>query len=411
MSRAVALRRRAPLVSASDLFARLGPAEACFVDGATARFAWGAARVIEASGEGRMRAAEEALAAVAREIDGAEHGALLGGFSFEPSSRHGAARPTLRFVLPRISYVWDEAGSAVVVVERDEAAAARLADEVCAALAAPGKTSVRAHADGGAEVPSDDALGFEARVRAALGAIERGRVEKVVLVRRERVRRPAGFDPEETFVRLVRANPSARAFLLRRPGEPAFVGASPELLAATDGARVWTEALAGTRRSGAADGWTPKEMEEHRAVVVGVEAALRGLGAVRVGAREERVHGPVVHLRTPISCELAAPWSLFAIAAALHPTPALGGAPRDEALALLREVEGEDRGLYGGGVGVVDLAGRGQLAVAIRCAALDGAEALLFGGAGIVRGSRPEAERAETQAKLSVVAASLAGVS
>ncbi len=88
------------------------------------------------------------------------------------------------------------------------------------------------------------------------------------------------------------------------------------------------------------------------------------------------------------------------MALALSPTPALGGHPRAEALKLIDEVEGFERGRYGGAVGWVDAAGNGTWAVAIRCAEIDGARARLFAGGGIVADSDPSAELAETQAKL-----------
>ncbi|HVL28067.1 MAG TPA: chorismate-binding protein, partial [Acidimicrobiales bacterium] len=90
----------------------------------------------------------------------------------------------------------------------------------------------------------------------------------------------------------------------------------------------------------------------------------------------------------------------LALVAALHPTPAVGGSPRDAALAAIAELEGFDRGLYAGPVGWVDRRGDGDWAVALRCARVDGRRAVLSAGAGIVAGSDPEQEWTETQAKL-----------
>jgi isochorismate synthase EntC len=85
----------------------------------------------------------------------------------------------------------------------------------------------------------------------------------------------------------------------------------------------------------------------------------------------------------------------------LSPTPALGGFPKKEALALIKRYEGIDRGRYGGAVGWFDKMGNGAFAVAIRCAQLsaDRTSAHLFAGGGIVADSEPSAELAETQAK------------
>ena len=92
---------------------------------------------------------------------------------------------------------------------------------------------------------------------------------------------------------------------------------------------------------------------------------------------------------------------------ALHPTPAVCGWPRDAALALIDRYEGLDRGPYAGPVGWVDAAGNGEWAVGLRCAVLDGSSARLFAGVGVVADSDPDAELAETQAKLQAVLAAV----
>jgi len=111
----------------------------------------------------------------------------------------------------------------------------------------------------------------------------------------------------------------------------------------------------------------------------------------------------VQHLGTAMEGRLSQPApSVLELARLLSPTPALGGHPRAEALALIAEVEGFARGRYGGAVGWVDALGNGTWAVAIRCAELsdDRRTARLFAGGGIVAASDPDAELAETQAKL-----------
>ncbi len=111
--------------------------------------------------------------------------------------------------------------------------------------------------------------------------------------------------------------------------------------------------------------------------------------------------GPVAHLATPIRGRLAdpAPGALDLVRL-LHPTPAVGGTPGAAALDAIRTLEGFDRGRYAGPVGWVDARGDGEWAIALRGAELDGTRARLVAGAGIVAGSDPEAEWAETQAKL-----------
>jgi len=109
----------------------------------------------------------------------------------------------------------------------------------------------------------------------------------------------------------------------------------------------------------------------------------------------------VQHLGTAIEGRLSAPApDVLELVQALSPTPALGGHPRDEALALIDRVEGFERGRYGGAVGWVDADGNGTWAVAIRCAEITGSRARLFAGGGIVADSDPASGLAETQAKL-----------
>jgi isochorismate synthase EntC len=106
----------------------------------------------------------------------------------------------------------------------------------------------------------------------------------------------------------------------------------------------------------------------------------------------------VQHLATPLGGITAS--RLLALAGALHPTPAVGGVPRDTALAVIDAVEGFDRGWYAGGVGWADASGDGEVALALRGALLRYDEAILYAGAGIVAGSEPGAEAAETDLKL-----------
>jgi menaquinone-specific isochorismate synthase len=146
-----------------------------------------------------------------------------------------------------------------------------------------------------------------------------------------------------------------------------------------------------------------KDNREHRFVV---EAIADGLGGacreLDVGmVPDVAVFGPVAHLATTIRGTLAAPEpSALELARRLHPTPAVGGTPRAAAVAAIPNLEGFDRGRYAGPVGWVDSRGNGEWAIALRCAELDGPRARLVAGAGIVEGSDPGAEWAETQVKL-----------
>ncbi|HRF74871.1 MAG TPA: chorismate-binding protein, partial [Accumulibacter sp.] len=117
--------------------------------------------------------------------------------------------------------------------------------------------------------------------------------------------------------------------------------------------------------------------------------------------------GELQHLRTRITGRLRAGVGLFDLVAGLHPTPAVGGSPGSAARQWLRR-HGDRRGAwYTGGVGWIDRDGDGEVVVALRCARIKGRAAELFAGAGIVAGSDPTQELAETEAKLSVISAEL----
>ena len=107
----------------------------------------------------------------------------------------------------------------------------------------------------------------------------------------------------------------------------------------------------------------------------------------------------VQHLHTPICANMPSEVRLLDAVAALHPTPAVGGAPRATAVARIRGLEGFPRGLYAGAIGWINARGGGEFLVGLRSALVDGPRARLYAGAGIVAGSRPENEFAETELK------------
>jgi isochorismate synthase len=261
---------------------------------------------------------------------------------------------------------------------------------------------------------------WRARVEAALEAIEAGALEKVVLARAEVREAPAGWDVAATLGQLATLEGTARFAVA--PGGDArgwFVGASPELLARVRGGRLETVALAGTcprgatppddDALGAALRASDKDLREHALVVEALRADLAQVApALEVAAAPSlRRLAHVQHLETRVAGALAPGAGLLQVAARLHPTPARAGAPRAAARRWLREREPIDRGWFGGAVGWLDAQGGGALAVAIRSALLLDRRALLFAGAGIVRGSAPQAEWDETALKLRTAGAAL----
>jgi salicylate biosynthesis isochorismate synthase/menaquinone-specific isochorismate synthase len=252
---------------------------------------------------------------------------------------------------------------------------------------------------------------YEEAVRQAVERIRAGELEKVVLAREVRVHAPGPIDPAPVLGALRDVFPACFCFCVGTP-EAAFVGASPELLVRREGARAQTVALAGTARRSADPAvddhlgerlrQSPKERQEHQIVAARIERALEPVSlwtAVADPPALVRVQN-VQHLATPIRAQLREPRSALELAELLHPTPAVGGEPREVAESLIPALEGLDRGWYAGAIGWMDLSGDGEFCVALRCALLRGSVAHLYAGCGIVRDSVPADELAESEVKL-----------
>jgi menaquinone-specific isochorismate synthase len=244
---------------------------------------------------------------------------------------------------------------------------------------------------------------WRAMVMAALTAIRRGELEKVVLAREVQVVADSPFDMRAIATRLQTQQPGAYVY-----ASSGLVGASPELLVRRRGLDVESLPVAGTAVADGDDqslralAASVKDQCEHRFVVDAIVHALsERCDALDAGAVPDvAVFGHVAHLATRVHGRLRAPApSALELAQLLSPTPAVGGTPRAAALDAIRMLEGFDRRRYAGPVGWVDAYGNGEWAIALRGAELDGNRARLVAGAGIVEGSDPDAEWAETQAK------------
>jgi menaquinone-specific isochorismate synthase len=191
-----------------------------------------------------------------------------------------------------------------------------------------------------------------------------------------------------------------------------LVGATPELLISRDGWRVSSLVLAGTTPRGATPAedsglaaallGSAKENEEHQYAAASLQNALAPLcQAMYVAPHPALIRLPnLQHLGTRVRGTLTSiDRSALGLAAAVHPTAAVGGTPTDAAVELIRELESMDRERYAGPVGWVDADGNGEWGIALRCAQLDGTRARLVAGCGIVAGSDPAAELAETITK------------
>ena len=250
-----------------------------------------------------------------------------------------------------------------------------------------------------------DSRAWERQVLAALDLIGRGALEKVVLAREVYVEADRDFDRAAVLSLLLRTQPGCTVY-----AHGSFVGATPELLVARSGADIVSRPMAGSIPAGfdaddAAVRGLLASAKEGREHAILVEAVRDGLSpfttGVSVGPPEAVRLPSVTHLATTVAATLSDPaTTALDLAVALHPTPAVGGTPRTAAVDAIRGIESFERGRYGGPVGWVSADGDGEFAVALRCALIEGSCAYLYAGAGIVAGSDPDAEWAETQAKL-----------
>lgn len=247
-------------------------------------------------------------------------------------------------------------------------------------------------------------------VSDAVEMIRNGRVEKVVLARDELHTAAEEIDPRWLLGRLSTRYRDTWAFAV-----DGLLGATPELLVRSDKGLVTSRVLAGTiRRTGedehdlalaASLARSSKDLQEHEFAVRSVEAALRQhCSSMNVPDAPFVLHLPnVMHLATDVSGALAGDASSLTLAASLHPSAAVCGTPTAKAAKVIAELEHMDRGRYAGPVGWMDASGDGEWGIALRSGQIDienPRRIRLFAGCGIVAGSDPVSEVAESVAKL-----------
>jgi menaquinone-specific isochorismate synthase len=255
----------------------------------------------------------------------------------------------------------------------------------------------------------DEPSDWLALVGEGRDAVAGGRLRKVVPVRAPAVEIHPPPDPARIVAELEHRYPRCAVWALTR-GAGTLVAASPERLVALHRGQVTSDALGGTAPAGDRAGTpstipglgSPKVRREHDLVVEAVGAALAPVveGLACAPTPEVVTLRQLAHLRTVFRGRARSGVSLLGLAARLHPTPAVCGLPQADALAWLRGRGNARRGWYTGAVGWVDRRGDGELSVVLRCGLLQGGQARLFAGAGVVAESEPEAELAETELKL-----------
>ena len=248
-------------------------------------------------------------------------------------------------------------------------------------------------------------------VARALERIGSGEFRKIVLARALDLQADQPLHPLRVLNGLRQRFPDCYSFSFANGDGPSFIGASPERLVRVSKGVLETEALAGSIRRGAGASedaalaavlrGSEKDLREQRDVLDDIVARLTPLGLELEFSPEPQLRrlANVQHLNTPVRAALPDAVRLLDVLAALHPTPAVGGSPREAAVGCIRELEGFPRGLYAGALGWLNARGGGEFFVGIRSALVEGATARVYAGAGIVAGSTPEKEFAETELK------------
>lgn len=264
-----------------------------------------------------------------------------------------------------------------------------------------------------------DTKSWQRSVAEAVERISRGELDKVVLARDVVAHTTNPIDPRFLMSRLAERYPECWTFSV-----DGLVGATPELLVRRRGDVVTSRVLAGTIRRGASSEAdqdlasallaSDKEQEEHEYAVASVAAALSAHCTDLDVPESPRVLrlANVQHLATDVAGRIADEVPVLALAASLHPTAAVCGTPTERAAATIRSLEGMDRSRYAGPVGWIDARGDGELGIALRCGQIDQSDPRriqLFAGCGIVAGSDPASELAETNAKLEPMKQALLG--
>ena len=375
---------------------------------------WGeAVRVTLPAGDDRFTAAEKWLRSVFDSADVDDRVRVRGSgpvafgtFTFDASSDGSV------LIIPRAVLGRDGRGRAwlTTVTERAEVPAT-WPPPATPGLAAP--TGIRWR-DGSLPGPR-----WEQAVAEAVAAINAGGLRKVVIARDVFATADEPIDARILLRRLAARYPDCFTFAC-----DGMLGATPELLVRRDGHEVSALVLGGTLPRGADPAEdkalgeellaSAKNNEEHAYAVESIRDALALLcDTLDVEARPSLLKFPnLQHLGTQVRGTLAEGQTLrsaLALAAAVHPPAAVCGTPPGTALDLIRELEHMDRERYAGPVGWVDADGNGEWGIALRCGQLSGRTARLFAGCGIVAGSEPAAELAETLVKLQPMRGALEG--
>nr|WP_239540965.1 isochorismate synthase [Pullulanibacillus pueri] len=251
---------------------------------------------------------------------------------------------------------------------------------------------------------------WKASVQKAVDKMKAGELEKIVLSRALRVKKEGSLNIPALLYRLKQQQPNSFVFAIERFGD-AFVGATPERLVKREGTKFYADALAGTASRGGTQAEDEalgqgllndkKNRQEHQFVVKMIKDDFEAFCDKVIIPDRPVLYKTrdVQHLYTPIYGHGKPDAHLLDAISKIHPTPAMGGTPKEKAVALISELESHERGWYSAPVGWIDSNGNGEFSVAIRSGLIRGNEARLFAGCGIVSDSSPTEEFKETEMK------------
>jgi len=367
------------------------------------RLAIGHALHVTSAGPNRLAALDNAFAGFCRDWRRNGTAFAFAGFAFD--SANNAPLPNALLAIPAI-LLESVAGECSVTLSGPAGRLAQAAAEWPLWLAKPAVASAPQQRPGRPETLAERA--WIARVNAALRDIEAGRVDKIVLARSRKIEADRPFSAASVLGQLLRQQPASLIYAYGN-GQHSFVGATPERLVRLVGQRVDADALAGTSWPGSLALSEAKNRHEQALVVQAVCTALAPFCQTPPITEPawEHAAGRLLHLRSRIAATVRPGTTLFELLRALHPTPAIGGFPIAAAQDWLAAHDEQRTGWYSGGIGLLTADGDGEFSVALRSALLAGNTAELQAGAGIVTGSNPLHELAETSAKLGTLLAAL----
>ena len=360
-------------------------------------------------GEDRLLAAARMWRRVSASLGGA---IAVGGFAYRPDRDPGepwSGFPALLFRVPALAVMRSRGRTFATAAEPDAAELLDLETPRATALAARTLTvsSVR------------NPVSWTAAVETAAARLRAGEAAKVVLAR-EVMARGDGVVAAAMVARSLRsAYPSCFIYLITGADGTAFVGASPELLVRRSGVRAYAQPMAGSVARGATEADderlarrledSAKDVAEHRLAADFVVDALKPFSETVTAHPPEVVRFTnIQHLATAVTADLRQPAATaLELAAALHPTPAVGGWPRAAADTLIDELEAMERGWYAGAVGWMDASGDGEFAIALRCGLLWEDGARLYAGVGVMPNSDAAQELEETELKFKALLTAL----